>query len=295
MTATTTRKRRRGDRYDGRLIRTLDPLTMMVPFIMRTRGDAQNFFEDRVEISHAERWLREQRDKGIGDIGILHVIMAACVRAFALRPRVNRFVKNGRIYARNDLTVSLAIKKTIDEDGIETTLKLHFDRADTIWDVRDKLNAAVSENKKIEAANSTDKLAGFFVRMPPFFLKGLVSFLWFLDDHGWLPKAIHAASPFHTSLFITDLGSVGIQSIYHHLYEFGTTSLFLAFGSKSHEKELVEDGSVRTRKHLTLRVNTDERIVDGFYYASAFRLLKRLVTHPELLEAAPESIPEDID
>ncbi len=288
-------KRRCGDRADGRLIRTLDPLTMLIPFIMQTRTDAQNLFEDRIEISHAQHWLRTVREADPTlDIGLLHIVIAACVRTLALRPRVNRFVKNGRIYARNEIAISIAIKKTLEDDGVETTIKIKFDARDTIYDIRDRLNAALEQNKKLEVSNSADRAAAFFVRLPPLILKSVIGLLNFLDNHGALPNALRELSPFHTSMWLTDLGSIGIQSIYHHIYEFGTTSAFFAFGTRTKEREITEDGTVHTRTYLTIRAVTDERIVDGFYYAATFRLFRRLMSHPELLAVMPDEIPADI-
>lgn len=293
--ATGIRRRRLGDRADGRLLRSLNPFYRITPDIMRTRVDAHDFFTDRVDIGRAEAWLRGLRDRGQPGIGFLHLYIAALVRTMSQKPRLNRFVAGQRIYARNEITVSLAIKKRLHEDSPETTVKLRLDPRATVFDVAAILDAAVSDNKKLDTANETDATARLFMLVPAFALRFLMWVLRTLDFHGLLPKALRDASPFHTSAFVTDLGSLGIKPIYHHLYDFGTTSLFIAFGAKEREPVLKPDGSVGERKFMTVKVVNDERICDGHYYASAFRYFLGLLRSPEALENPPDSVFEDVD
>ena len=110
-----------------------------------------------------------------------------------------------------------------------------------------------------------------------------------MDKHGILPKAVINVSPFHTSAFLTNMGSLGIDSIYHHIYDFGTTSMFLSMGKKkksfvydSDKDDIIED------KSITLAFVGDERICDGYYYARSFRNIAKYLRHPELLEEKPE-------
>ena len=288
-------RRRFGDRYDGRLLRTIDPFYKIIPYIMRARTDAQNFFDDRIEIGKTEAFLRNKRKGEIKDIGLLHIIVAAMVRVISQKPQINRFIAGQKIFARNEILISLALKKEMKEDSPETTIKLVFEPADTIYDVVAKVNKAVSENKKTDTNNDTDKTARIFMMCPGFLVKFLVWFLTTLDYYGLMPRIINRVSPFHTSVFITDLGSLGIQPIYHHLYEFGTTSVFIAFGMKQKEKSINKDNNFIEKKYINLKVVTDERIADGHYFASSFKLFKHYVQNPEKLEMPPEKVIEDID
>ena len=289
------RRRRWGDRYDGRRLRSLDPFYQITPYIMRTRADSQNFFEDHIDISRVEKWLRQQRDAGRPDIGFLHVLMAAVVRGISQRPQLNRFIAGQRIYARNEITVSLALKKKVQESSSETTIKLAFLPTDTVFDITARLNAAIVENKAAEMQNETDNTARLFMLAPGFLVRALVFLMRSLDFHGKLPRAIHRASPFHTSVFITDLGSLGIKPVYHHLYDLGTTSLFIAFGAKERRREMDMEGLHTERRSIGVKVTTDERICDGAYFASAFKLIIALLKHPEELEKPPASVIEDVD
>jgi hypothetical protein len=288
------RRRRLGDRYDGWRLRSLSPFYQITPFIMRTRVDAHDYFEDRIEIGRAESWLKSIRERTGEDIGFLHLFIAVLVRAMSQKPRLNRFVAGKRIYARNEILISLAIKKRLHEDALETTLKMRFEPTDTILDVARRVNGAIAANKESEARNDTDKTARLFMLCPGFLVSGLIGLLRLLDGFGLMPKIVHRASPFHTSAFVTDLGSLGIKPIYHHLYDFGTTSFFLAFGAKERERHLAEDGRVVERKYIGIKVVNDERICDGHYYAGAFKYIMHLFRHPEELEAPPARVVADV-
>ena len=293
--AGTTRRRRWGDRYDGRRLRSLDPFYQITPYIMRSRSDSQNFFVERLDIAHVEKWLRGQRDAGRADIGFLHVLTTAVLRTIAQRPQLNRFIAGQRIYARNELTVSLALKKKVEDQSSETTIKLAFQPTDTVFDVASRLNAAVVENKASEMQNETDNTARLFMLAPGFLVRFLVFLMRSLDFYGKMPRAVHAASPFHTSVFITDLGSLGIRPVYHHLYDFGTTSLFVAFGSKERHREIDREGRHVERKYISMKVTTDERICDGAYFASAFKQMAWYMKNPVELEKPLVEVSEDVD
>lgn len=291
----TEYRRRFGDRYDGRRLRSLDAFYGLIPYIMRYRSDSQCFFEDKIEISHTEAYLRRRKRTSEQNISMLHVLIAAMVRTIALRPALNRFIAGQKIYARNEILVSLAIKKELKIDSPETTVKLKFEPTDTLAEIARKINSQVIENKALDAKNDTDKTARLFMLCPGWLLKFLVFVLRTMDYFGVMPRFINRVSPFHTSFFITDLGSLGIQPVHHHLYDFGTTSIFVAFGTKNREKVIDAHNNIVDRKYITMKVVTDERTVDGHYYASAFKLYRNLIQHPELLEVPPESLEPDID
>jgi len=287
-------KKRFGDRYDGRLLRNIDSFYKIIPYIMKDRVDAQTYFEDKIEINAIEQYLNEKRKAGNKDIGYLHIIIASMVRTLSQKPRLNRFIAGQRIYARNEILISLALKKHLHEDSPETTIKLKFQPTDTLSDIAKKLNEAIIENKKDDTENNADISARLIMMCPRFLVKFIVWFIKTLDYYGWMPKMLNKLSPFHTSVFVTDLGSLGIQPVYHHLYEFGTTSVFIAFGSKQKEKILDKNNISIEKKFVNIKVVSDERIVDGYYYASAFKLFKRLMQNPERLDTPPDKVIEDI-
>lgn len=282
-------------RYDGRRLKSLDPFYKIIPYIMRTRTDAQNFFEEKIEISNTEEYIRRKRKEVDEPITFLHIIIAAIVRTISQKPGLNRFIAGQKIYARNEILISLALKKELNTESPETTIKMKFEPTDTLMDVARKVNAAISENKDMDNKNDAEKLSKLIMSVPGFMVKFLVWLLKSLDYIGLMPKIINEISPFHTSVFVSNLGSVGIQPVYHHLYEFGTTSIFIVFGMKSKEKVLNSDNEVVEKKYVRLCVTTDERIADGLYFASAFKMYRNLIKNPEQLELPPEKVYEDVD
>ena len=227
-------------------------------------------------------------------MGFLHLILAAYVRTVASRPGINRFVSGQRVYARYDITVNMVVKRGMDPNAPDTAIKVIFDPTDTVYDVYRKLTEKVEEIKASDETNNTEDVAAALCRLPRFLLRIAVKLLYFMDYFGLIPPNLLAASPFHGSLIITDLGSLGIPPIYHHLYNFGNLPLFLSFGAKRRAVELDDAGRPVERKYVDYTVVTDERICDGFYYASAFKYIKHYMRNPQLLETPPEHVEEDI-
>jgi len=277
-------------RYDGRLIKSTYPLTKIIPYLMKTRNDSQVYYEDKVYIDKIEEYIRKKREEGI-KITHMDVVVAAMTRVALERPGINRFIMNNRIYARKHLCVSLAVKKKLDDDGVETTVKFKIKPDDTVLTIADQIHNIVYENKKETKENNTDKLAAKIMSLPNWLISGVVNILMWMDKHNMLPGAIIEASPFHTSLFITNMGSLGIDSIYHHIYNFGTTSIFLAMGMK---KEDIDPATGEPRKYISFKFVCDERICDGLYYARSFSAFRRYLLNPELLEIPSDNVKEDI-
>ena len=275
-----------GHRSDGRKIKTLPAFFKVIPSVMLERNDSQVLYKQDIPIKYLDEYIDNKAKDGI-KIAYMHIIYAAIVRVIAERPRLNRFVMNGTTYARNKIYVSLAIKKNLTDDGVETTTKIEYQGTETIFDIKQKLDAIIEQNKEVEANNETDKLAKTLGLIPTGLIRVAVKFLKFLDRHGLLPKAIIKASPFHTSVFLTNVGSLGIDTIYHHLYNFGTTSMFFSMGKKK-KNFIYEDEEIKEEKCITLAFVGDERICDGYYYANSFKSLFRYLKKPELLETAPD-------
>ncbi|MDD6189844.1 MAG: 2-oxoglutarate dehydrogenase [Clostridiales bacterium] len=287
-------RKRRGDRPDGRRLRSLAPFYTFIPFIMKDRNDASNYFTDSIDVSAADAYLRKKREEGLKGVGMLHLFLAAYVRCVAQFPGINRFISGQRIYARNNIEVSMAVKRKLSLDAAETTIKVVFEPTDRIEDIFNKMTAAINEIKDNDEENGTDKFAAACGKLPrPIFRWAIRLFYW-LDYHGWLPKSLLDISPFHASFFITDLGSIGIPPIYHHLYNFGNVPIFLAFGAKHRQSYTKSDGTTEDRRYIDYKVVTDERICDGHYYATAFKHMKHYMRNPNLLDE-PVTVVQDVD
>ena len=288
------RKRKFGDRREGRRLRKLDPYNAMTPFIMKEKSDASNYFSEDLEVSEAERFLRKKRREGYPGMGMLHLFIATFIRTAAQYPAINRFCSGQRIYARNNVEFIMTVKKKLTTAGSETSIKVKFDPSETINDVYNKLNEHIGMVKSEGSMTNTDNVAGALMKLPRVLLKFTVGLLDFLDYFGIMPKSILEASPFHGSVIITDLGSVGLPAIYHHLYNFGNLPIFIALGAKKKIREIDNNGNVVIKKYIDYKLVVDERICDGFYFSQAFKVFKDLLRNPEKLDVPPESVIEDI-
>lgn len=271
-----------GLRSDGRKLKTLGPFFRVIPHVMKERSDAHVYYTQDLPLKSLDTYISKKEEEGIR-MSYMNIIYAALVRMLAEKPALNRFVMDGRTYARNGITISLAIKKEMTEEIEETTLKIPFTGSENIFEVKEKLDSTIAKNKDLSAENSTDRLAKLLSLVPDWLFKFIVNILMFLDKHGMMPKAVINASPFHTSAFLTNVGSLGIDAIYHHLYNFGTTGVFLAMGKKK-KAYIYEDDNIVQEKTISLAWVADERICDGFYYANALKSFYRYMKKPELLE-----------
>lgn len=285
-----------GDRSDGRRIRSIPAMSQIVPYIMVERNESCNLFSESLEITHIDRYIRQKRREGLTSFGINDVLLAAYCRAVCRYPGLNRFVSGQKVYSRGeDIQYSMTIKKEMRADSPDTCIKVHLSPRDTAEDVYRKFQSAVDEVKNTPLDSSFDNTAGLLALIPGVFLKFTVWLLKLLDYFGLLPKFLLEVSPFHGSLFMTSMGSLGIPPIYHHLYNFGNMPVFGAFGMKRRATEVQEDGTVVLRKYVDVKFTMDERIADGYYYAAFFKHYKRILQHPEILDRPPEEVLKDID
>lgn len=285
-----------GDRTDGRRVRSLPPMAQVSPYIMVTRNTSTNYFTDSFELSHIERYVRQKRREGYTNFGVMHVLLAAYVRALARYPGLNRFLAGQKVYTHgDDVQFCMTIKKEMSSDSPDTVIKVHLSPKDTAMDVYNKLNVKIEEVKNTPLDSNFDNTAHVLTLIPGVFLKFTVWLLRTLDYFGMLPQFLLEVSPFHGSVFFTSMGSLGIPPIYHHLYDFGNLPVFGSFGCKRRALEVQEDGTVVQKKYIDFKFCMDERIVDGFYYAAFFKHYKRIILHPEVLDNPPEEVIRDID
>ncbi len=266
-------------RADGKRVKDLPPIVAAVPYIMPKRYDAQNTVTEYVDEEIIKSYIREKRRAGTR-IDHMSVIISAYYKAVQKNPKLNYFVMNSKIYERNHFCVSFVIlKKLPDGRPDETTLKIFLEPTDTVFSVYEKIVTNIEKNSATEQKNSTDKFARMMFSLP-LLPKLVVSLAYGLDRLGLLPRKIIDLSPFHTSLFITNLASIKTSFIHHHCYEFGTTSIFICMGKP------VPDfyrGDLK-RKMMPLGIVMDERICTGYEYASFCNDMRKYLKNPEMLE-----------
>jgi hypothetical protein len=280
-------------RSDGVLLKSLDPFVKIIPYIMERRSDAQNFSKHVVCVDAIDRYIQEKKKQGIR-LSYLHLFIAAYVRVIDERPQLNRFVMNSRLYQRNKICISMAVKRSLrTDDDEETTVKFEFTGKENIFEVIEIIDRMIAEAVAADSDTDTDKLAALIMSMPGIVTKLLVKTIKLMDRWNMLPASVIDASPFHTTVFFTYLKSINANYIYHHLYDFGTTGLFVALG-KPRKMPMVHNDQVVVKKCCEIGYTMDERICDGLYFARSFRLLEKYLENPYLLESRNETRSEQV-
>ena len=278
------------NRADGKLLRHTDPMYRIVAHVMKKRSDSMNSITLDIPLEPIEKYIRQKKKEG-RTMSHMAVILAAYNRIMCEYPALNRFIVNKRAYARKEVAIGMVVLRA-GATGAETMSKIYLRPEDTILDVEDRIQDYVAKNRDNAGNNATDKLIHTLVSLPGL-LRGAVALLKWMDWHNLLPKAIIDASPFHVSMVFTNLASIRTNHIYHHCYDFGTTSVVMAAGNAREVPRRTRDGEIVHDKCLPLGVVMDERIASGYYFAAAFRRMKEYLKNPALLEEPPEKIVED--
>ncbi len=286
--------RRKKKEREFRRVKNVPPMSAMIPFIMVDRVGSQNFIHDTTDVEKLERYLKEKQQAGMTNLSMMHVMIAAYIRLVAARPALNRFIRGQRVWTRRHVEVSLTIKKEMRLDSPDSVVKISLLPDATLEDVYNALNEKIVSYRE-NPGGDFDDTAHWLSCIPSLLLKFTIWFLRLLDYFGLLPKFLTDVSPFHCSYFITSMGSLGIPPIYHHLYDFGTCPVFFAFGAKRRVYETDSSGVVKKKQYMDYTFVTDERICDGYYYASALKHLHSIFRNPWQLDERPAEVVPDVD
>lgn len=280
-----------GFRPDGRRVKGMDPIVGITPYLMPMRCDAQVFLQHKVDYEKMARYIARKGVMG-EKITFMQIIVAAFVRTVASNPEINRYILNKQYFSRNNCTVSFTMLKDAHNIDLgETAVKIKFDLTDTIFDVRDRMNAVIEQNRKPDEKNTADKLARGLLAVPGLATM-VVALVRLLDRYGLCPGTLLDVLPFHTSMYITNNASIGLHHVNHHIYNFGSTSLFFGMGTVE-KTAVVENGQTRMKRWLPIGITADERVCSGAHYASFFGTMAHLLENPEELELPPTEVKYD--
>ena len=278
-------KRRWGDRRDATLLRDTDALHFIMGIIYPNRADNEAYIAERVNLEPIKAYIAEKNYEGIPfKYTFFHVILTALAKTVVLRPKLNRFYANENYYQRNKVTAGFVIKKEFADGSEEAMALLEIKPESTIDTIHEEIHQEVAACREQKKVNTTDNSMNVLNSLPRFLSKAAVRFIRWLDKHGWCLDFLIGKDPNYSSVFISNLGSIHLKSGYHHLTNWGTSSLFCVIGEKKWTPLYDEHGLVEMRETVDLGLTVDERIADGYYYAKSVRLFKYLLEHPALLE-----------
>lgn len=279
-----------GRRSDGKKVKDLQIIEKAISYFMPMRIDSVNLYEQAINVENIDKFILEEKRKSKIHYSYTELLIAACVRMLYLRPKTNRFINDCVMYQRKYISISIAVKKNLTDDGEEMTLKMYFTGRESLPEIKKIIDDEIEKNVKPEAdTHKTTKVAGLLCKLPNWMFKFAIGLLKFADKHNMLPRKLIDASPFHTSVFVADLRSIKLDALYHHLYNFGNTTIFGTMGKIFYAPVANREGEVKVEKQMMLKFSLDERVCDGLYYSNSLKLLMSLLSNPELMK---EELPE---
>lgn len=271
-------------RRDGTYLGDVGAFRRIVPYLLRTRTGSMVFFPQRIEVDGLLAWLERVNAERPKEerITLFHVFLTAIARTVRLRPETNRFIAGRRTYQRDEISISFVVKESLTDHGEESEVRLVLTGQETVDEMRRLVDAAVNRERRGEAGND-DRLVRFFASWPRPVLELISRAIAVLDYHNALPGPLMDAIPLYTSVYVVNTGSLGIDPPFHHLYDYGTASAFVAIGRVTREPAVDEHGAVVARSGVNVVYTLDERATDGFYFAKTAEVIRCLVSEPDLL------------
>lgn len=283
-------KKKWGDRKDGIWLKDLPPLNRIMPGIMPNRADNEAYINMEIDLRPLEAYLEKKNEGRTEDkYTFFHLISAAIAKAFILRPRMNRFICNNKVYQRKNVTVAFVVKKKFDDHSEEGLAYLEYDPKDTLDSFHEKIMKVIHRTRKEGSNDVSSNAMEIITKLPQFLINLIVKTVLWLDKHGWAPDALIGSDPNHAAIFLTNLGSIGLPGGYHHLVNWGTNSCFVVLGKKYMKMDYDRDGNGNLHEVIPVGITLDERIADGYYYSGTVALVQELLEHPELLELPADS------
>lgn len=274
-----------GDRKDGVWLRDLPAMNQIMPPLMPNRADNEAYVNVDIDLRPLDQYLEKVNAGREADkYTYFHLISAAIAKSFVLRPRMNRFICNNRIYQRKNVTVAFVVKKKFEDKSEEGLAFLEYKPTDTLESYHEAIMQVIHETRREDVKDTSSAAMDVLVKLPHFITVGIVKFIRFLDRFGWAPDFLIGTDPNHAAVMLSNLGSIGLECGYHHLVNWGTNSCFVVVGKKYMKMEYDKQGGSDCHEVIPLGITLDERIADGYYYSGTVALVKELLAHPELLE-----------
>ena len=278
-------KKKWGDRSDAVWLKDIPAMNRIMAPLMPNRADNEAYITVDIDMRPLKAYLEKLNEGRTEDkYTVFHIISAAIGKAFVLRPKMNRFICNNKMYLRNDITVAFTVKKKFSDHSEEALAFFKYDPKETIESYHEKIMKIIHSTKSDTEKDTSTGAMDIVCKLPQWLIVAIVKFVLWLDKHGWAPKALIGSDPNHASIFLSNLGSIGLPGGYHHLVNWGTNSCFIVVGKIYTKAEYDKDGNVDVHEVVPLGITLDERIADGYYYSGTVALVKELLEHPQLLE-----------
>lgn len=276
-------------RSDGTHVPDISPQRRLEPYMMATRLEAMVFYPQRIRVGSLMAWLRQVNEErpAAERLSFFHVFLTALARLFRQRPELNRFISGRRTYAHKEISFSFTVKKALTDQAPETQLRMVFTGAETVEQVRDRVNSELAWARGTEPSEG-DRLIDAIAGLPRPVVATFARAVWAMDNHNVLPRFLREVIPVYTSAYLVNLGSLGAEAPFHHLYQRGTASVFAAIGAIRKEAVVDGAGAVIAQDCVTVVYSIDERATQGYYFVKSARILEEMLAAPDLLLRPPQ-------
>jgi len=280
------RKRRLGDRRDGRWVRDVPGLNTIMGHMMPNRTDAEVYVNEKIDVTELLKYL-EKKNASHPDYKttVFHCFIVAIARMIRERPKMNRFIQGRRVYERYDISLSFVAKRRFTDHAEEALMFFVPKDEDTLDTLSYRIAGQVKETKKSEhSTGGIDATVDAFAKIPRLLLMLVIRIIRYLDFWGINPKFLTDGDTNYSTVLLSNLGSIQGPAVYHHLNNYGTNSIMVTIGTIHKEELVMPDGTKQIRDVVEIGATLDERIADGFYFVRSLKLVKHIFAHPELLD-----------
>lgn len=279
-------------RKDGTLVYNVPTYRKIFPFIMPKRCDSLVYMDLDLDLTEAILFIKNNPCEKLNrKYRVFELFIAAFIRTVVQRPELNRFVMNKKLWQRNELSINFVVKEDDDDDAPEHSIVAVFNPESTLEEIALIVDEEIEKCRLPINSNTTDKLIDFFTGIATPIATFLVSVLKVLDRKGLAPKSVMDADSLHSTAFISNLGSIGLNCspVHHHLYDWGTTSIFITIGALKRNRNHTP-GGVKFHDTLQIGVTLDERISDGYYFVHSLHVMQDILKNPSQLLSKPAEI-----
>ena len=280
------KKRRWGDRRDGRWVRDITGLQCIMTNLLPNRTDCEVCLSDKFDVTELVKYIdKKNAEHPEYKTTIFHCIVLGVAKMIRERPLLNRFIQGRRTYERDEISLSFVVKRRFADHAEESLMVLTPNDEQTLDDVSRKIVGEVRETRKSEhSTGGIDSAIDAFAKIPRLLLMFVIRCIRWLDFWGLVPRALTDGDPNYTTVLLSNLGSIKCPAVYHHLNNYGTNSIMVTIGTLHKEELVMPDGSKEIRDVVDFCATLDERIADGFYFARSLKLIRHIFAHPEMLD-----------
>lgn len=273
-----------GDRFDAKYLKDIDAMHFIMPFMYPNRCDNETFFSFQIDLTNLNEYIKKKNaDNPDYKYNMFQCIITATLKTVTLRSKLNLFIHDRKMYRRNEVSTAFTVKQEFSDNGGEVLAFIHSKPEWNIDDVHNEIKRQLLKLKKKEYRDESSGFMDKFNSIPKFISRPALRFVCWLEKHSLIPRALIETDPYHSSIVFANLGSIGLPEGYHHLTNWGTTSIFVVIG-KSGRMPFFENDQVVFKDGVRLNFTIDERIADGYYFSKSIAMLKLFLENPEYLE-----------